>query len=113
MVADEDGGAGLAEDVLGVLDLEADARGQRHDVLEGAADGPLRALAVAEQGEGDGGEDAETGAEEQREVAGERAGHEGRLGEDEGQHVEADGEDDAAFEKVDRVVEKTGHDSGD
>ena len=113
MVADEDGGAGLAENVLGVLDLEADASRQGHDVLEGAADGPLRALAVAEPREDDRGEDAETGAEEQREVAGERAGHEGRLREDEGQHVEADGEGDAAFEEVDRVVEKTGHDNGD
>lgn len=113
VVADEDGGAGLAEDVLGVLNLEAHARGQGHDILEGAADGPLRALAVAEQREGDGGEDAEAGAEDQRQVAGERAGHEGGSGQDEGQHVEADGEGDAAFEEVDRVVEKTGHDNGD
>ena len=113
VVADEDGGTGLAEDVLGILDLEADAGRQGHDVLEGAADGPLGALAVAEPREDDRGEDTDTGAEEQREVAGERAGHEGRLREDERQHVETDGEGDAAFEEVDRVVEETGHDNGD
>lgn len=109
VVADEDGGAGRAEDVVGVVDDKLDARGVAHGEVEGAAAGPLRDLALADEGEQDGGEHAVDGASEERDVGGEHAGCEAGLGDGEGRHVERDCEGGVAEEEFDEVVEEEGH----
>ena len=58
-------------------DVEADARGQGHGVVEGARDSPLADAVLADEAEADGGEDAVGGAEDQGAVGGEEAGVEG------------------------------------
>ncbi len=109
VVADEDGWADGVEVVVGVLNVEGDARGQAHGVLEAAGRGPLRELVEAEEAEDDGGDDAEERAEEQAQVRGQRAGHEGRLGDHGGQHEEEEGEGGVAGEEVPDVGEEGGH----
>lgn len=109
VVADEDGGPGGGEDLVRVLDLEDDARGQAHDVVEGASGCPLRDALLADEGEEDGGEDAEDGADEERDVGGEGAGHEAGLGNGEGRHVEEEGDGDVAHEEVDEVADQGRH----
>lgn len=88
VVGDENGGADLFEVALGVLDFKGHAGGQAHEELEAAGDGPLRELAIADSAEDDGGDDAVERAGDERDIRGQRAGHESGLGNDEGQHVE-------------------------
>ena len=76
MVADEDGGARL-EVLLAADDLEADACSEAHGPLEGPSGGPLRDAVVADEAEGDGGEDAVEGADDEEAVGGEEAEEEG------------------------------------
>lgn len=108
MVADEDGGAGRAEDVFRVFNDKLDARGVAHGEVKGAGNGPLRNLALADEGEQDGGQDAVEGAGEERDVGGEGAGDEAGLGDDEGRHVEGEREGGVAEEEFGEVVEE-GH----
>lgn len=109
VVSNEDGGAGGAEDVVGVLDDKVDAGSEAHDDVECASRGPLGNLALAADGEDNGGEDAIEGDEEEREVGGERAANKSRLGEDGGQHEEGRGDDDVSDEEPGEVVEEEVH----
>lgn len=108
MVADEDGGAGRAEDVFRVFNDKLDARGVAHGEVKGAGNGPLRNLALADEGEQDGGQDAVEGAGEERDVGGEGAGDEAGLWDDEGRHVEGEREGGVAEQEFGEVVEE-GH----
>lgn len=105
VVSDEDGGAGGAEDVAGVVNLEDDARGQVHEVLEGTGGDPLRDLLVAGEGEGGRGGGAEEGAGDEGDVGGEDAGDEAGAGHGEREGVEEDGEGEVAHEELDEVRE--------
>ena len=70
-----------------------DARGPRHGVVEGAGDGPLADAVLADETEGEGGEDAVGGAEDEAAVGGEEAGVEGGGGDGEvGEGEEGAGE---------------------
>lgn len=109
VVADEDGGAGRAEDVFRVFNHELDARGVAHGVVKGTGDGPLRNLALADEGEQDGGQDAVEGAGDERDVGGEGAGDEAGLGHDKGRHVEGEREGGVAEEEFGEVIEEEGH----
>lgn len=109
MVADEDGGAGRAEDVVRVVDDKLNARGIAHGEDKGAAAGPLGNLALADEGEHDGDEDAVEGAGEERDVGGEDAGDEAGLGDDEGRHVEGQCEGSVAEEEFGEVFEEEDH----
>lgn len=104
VVPDEDGRARGAEDVRRVVNLEVDARGEAHEVVEGAAGGPLGDALVTEEGEDDGGEDAEDGGEEEADVRGEGPGDEGGLGDGEGEGVHGCGEQGVAYEEVGDVA---------
>lgn len=74
-------------------DFEMDARGPRHGVVEGAGDGPLADAVLADETEGEGGEDAVGGAEDEAAVGGEEAGVEGGGGDGEvGEGEEGAGE---------------------
>lgn len=64
-------------------DFEVYARGPGHGVVESSGDGPLADAVLAEETEGQGGEDAVGGAEEQAAVGGEEAGVEGGGGDGE------------------------------
>ena len=63
--------------------FEMDAREQRHGVVEGSRDGPLADSVLADKTEGEGGEDAVGGAEDEAAVGGEEAGVEGGGGDGE------------------------------
>lgn len=54
-----------------------DARRPAHGVVEGSGDGPLADAVLANEAEGEGGEDAVGGAEDEAAVGGEEAGIEG------------------------------------
>lgn len=69
VVGDEDGGAG-GEVGGAVEDGEGDAGGEAHGVVEGAGGGVLRDAVVAGEAEGERGEDAVGGAEDEGEVRG-------------------------------------------
>lgn len=101
VVANEDGGPRGAENILGILHVKGDADGEAHEVVKGAPGGPLRNLLLAGEGEGDGGEDAVEGDEDERDVAGEDAGDKGGLGDERGQAVEE--EDDGGVDEEEIV----------
>lgn len=109
VVADEDGGPGGVEDVVRVVNDELDARGQLHGVVEGSRDGPLRNLLLAQDGQDDGGDDAVERAGDERHVGGQDAGHEGRLGDDKGQHVEGDCQGCVADEELGDEAKEEDH----
>lgn len=100
VVTDEDGGSDFFEVVLGIADFEGDASGGGHDILEGARRGPLRNLLHADEAKGYRGQHSVEGAHHQGHVGGKRPGHEARLGHDDGQHVEGDGEGNLAADEV-------------
>ena len=82
-------------------DFEADARGPGHGVVEGARDGPLADAVLADEAEGEGGEDAVGGAEEEAAVGGEEAGVEGGGGDGEvGEGEEGAGEAEVEGEEA-------------
>ncbi len=72
-----------AQVLLARDDFEPDARRQGHGVVEGARDGPLADAVLADEAEGEGGEDAVGGAEDEGAVGGEEAGVEGGGGDGE------------------------------
>ena len=104
VVADEDGRARGAQDVLGVLDVEDDARGPAHGEVESSRGGPLGDLLVAEEREDDGGEDAVESAYNETHVGGEDAGGEGSLGDDEGDGVHGCGQEGVPYEYVEDIA---------
>lgn len=80
VISNKDGGSSISENVLRVVDYELYAGGVAHDEPKRASDEPLGDLLLAEEGEGDGGNSAEKGAEEERDVTGEDSSDEGGLG---------------------------------
>lgn len=100
VVTDEDGRTGGAEDVLGIVDIEGDAGGGLHRVLEEAGGDPLGDLLAAEQGEDDGCDGAEDGAKNTECVGGEAAGEEAGAGNGYGHDVEAESQGNVADEEV-------------
>ena len=58
-------------------DFEVDARRPAHGVVEGSGDGPLADAVLADETEGEGGEDAVGGTEDEAAVGGKEAGIEG------------------------------------
>lgn len=109
VIADEDGRASSAQHILRILGVEVDARGEAHNQTEDPPCGPLSILLLADEGEEEGEPGAEDGGTEQTDVGGERAGGEARLGHDEGQHVERDGEQTVAREELGDVAENVVH----
>ena len=84
--------AGARAEVLAALDdVAGDAGCEGHGVVEGAGGGPLRDAVVAEEAEGEGGEDAVEGAEDEGAVGGEEAGVEGGDADAEGGEGEEGG----------------------
>ena len=64
-------------------DLEVDAGGERHGVVEGSGDGPLADPVSVDEPQGEGGEDAVGGTQDEAAVGGEEAGVEGGGGDGE------------------------------
>ena len=91
-------------------DFKADARGPGHGVVEGAGDGPLADAVLADEAEGEGGEDAVGGAEEEAAVGGEEAGVEGGGGDGEvGEGEEGAGEAEVEGEEAEEDHEDCMH----
>lgn len=109
VVSNEDCGAGRAEDVVRVFDDELDTGAVAHGKVKGAGACPLRNLALADEGEHNGGDDTVEGADEERDIGGEDTGHEAGLGDDEGRHIEGDRQGGVAEEEFDEVVEEEDH----
>lgn len=111
VVADEDGGAG-GQVFLPGDDGECYAGGEAHEDREAAACCVLGYSAVAHGAEGDAGEDAIAGGEEEGEVGGEAAGEEGGeglRGEGHGEAEEGDGCEDVGQEAIEGVGEEGVH----
>lgn len=108
VVADDDHGSLGGEVLLALDDDEADAGGVAHDEVEGAGDGPLGETVFAEQAEGDRGEDAVGGTEEERGVGCEHSGCEaqdGNGGEVDGHGEEGEGEEEVGGDGEQCVVD--------
>lgn len=72
-----------AQILLPCDDFKAYARRPAHGVVEGSGDGPLADAVLADEAEGEGGEDTVGGAEDEAAVGGEEAGVEGGGGDGE------------------------------
>lgn len=109
VVADEDGRARVAKNVLRVVELEGHSGGECHEVVEGSGGGPLRDARVADDAQEDGGEDAVECGYDEGYVGSEDAGAEGGLGNDEGQHVEGDDEGGITLQEGEDVAQESRH----
>lgn len=109
VVADEDGGADGLQGAVGVNDLEGDAGGGGHHVLEGAAGGPLRDAAVADDAQGDGGEGAIEGGGDEGDVGCQAAGDEAGLGGHGGEGIEEGRQGGIATQEIPQAG-RDGHD---
>ena len=92
-------------------DFEMDPRRPGHGVVEGAGDRPLADAVLADETEGEGGEDAVCGAEDEAAVGGEEAGVEGCGGVDGevGEGEEGAGEAEVEGEEAEEDEEECVH----